>query len=154
MSNCNKKLSNLLHLLVLCLCTPLWNMGWICPSIIEITEIKVPPVKNGQNDPIFHKETNSRHAKLHAFGVKVLHFSCTSCTSFLYIFYKFMHFRFSCTLYISLKLWQLQLRFMHFTYLNLAAMKQTYMRQVSVTSPRMSNFFIQQWLIVERLFPI
>ena len=60
--------------------------------------------------------------KLHAFGVKVLHFTCSSRTDFPYIFYKFTHFCFSCSPYISLKLWQLQLRFMHFTYSNLAAM--------------------------------
>ena len=39
------------------------------------------------------------------------------------IFDKFTHFRFSCSPYISLKLWQLQLRFTHFTYSNLAAMQ-------------------------------
>ena len=39
-----------------------------------------------------------------------------------YIFYKFTHFCFSCSPNISLKLWQLQLRFTHFTYSNLAAM--------------------------------
>ena len=36
-----------------------------------------------------------------------------------YIFYKLKHFCFSCSPYISLKL---QLRFMHFTYSNLAVM--------------------------------
>ena len=56
--------------------------------------------------------------------MKVPHFTCTSHTNFPYIFYKFPHFCFSCSPYISLKLWQLQLRFTHFTYSNLAA---TYM---------------------------
>ena len=37
-------------------------------------------------------------------------------------FYKFTHFRFSCSSYISLKLRQFQLKFTHFTYSNLAAM--------------------------------
>ena len=54
--------------------------------------------------------------------VKVPHFTCTSRTNFPYIFYKFTHFRFSCSPYISLKLRQLQLRFTHFTSSNLAAM--------------------------------
>ena len=38
-----------------------------------------------------------RPAKLYAFGVKVLHFYCTSQTNFPYIFYKFTHFCFSCS---------------------------------------------------------
>ena len=64
-------------------------------------------------------------AKLHTFGVKVPHFALTSRTHFPYISYKFTHFRFSCSPYISLKLRQLQLRFTHVTYSNLAAMRRS-----------------------------
>ena len=42
-----------------------------------------------------------RPAKLHAFGMKVPHFTCSSCTNFSYIFYKFTHFRLSCSPYIN-----------------------------------------------------
>ena len=45
-----------------------------------------------------------------------------TCTNFPYIFYKFTHFRFSCSPYIFLNLQHLQLRFTHFTYSNLTAM--------------------------------
>ena len=38
-----------------------------------------------------------RPAKLHAFGVIVPHFTCTSRANFPYIFYKFTHFHFSCS---------------------------------------------------------
>ena len=68
------------------------------------------------------KAGNFRPAKLHTFCVKVPHFTCTSHTNFPYISNKFMHFCCSCLPYISLKLQQLQLTFMHFTYSNLAAM--------------------------------
>ena len=56
-------------------------------------------------------------------SVHVLH-----AKTFHTFFYKFMHFRFSCSPYISLKLWQLQLRFTHFTYSNLAAMSTGILR--------------------------
>ena len=56
----------------------------------------------------------SRPAKLHAFGVKAPHFTCTSHTNFPNIFYKFTHFCFSGSPYISSELLQLQLGFMHF----------------------------------------
>ena len=39
----------------------------------------------------------SRPAKLHTFGMKVPHFTCSSHTNFPYIFYKFIHFCFSCS---------------------------------------------------------
>ena len=43
-----------------------------------------------------------RPAKLHTFGMKVQHFTCSSRTNFPYIFYKFTHFRFSCSPYIKI----------------------------------------------------
>ena len=55
--------------------------------------------------------------KLHAFGVKVL----PSRTNFPYIFYKFVHFHFSYSPYISLKLWQLQLQIHTFYLLQLGS---------------------------------
>ena len=76
-----------------------------------------------------------RPAKLHAFGMKVPHFTCSLRTNFPYIFNKVMHFRFSCSPYISLKLRQLQLRFTHFTYSNLAAIRRV-ASQLFLVSPR------------------
>ena len=55
--------------------------------------------------------------------MKVPHFTLTACTDFPYISYKFTHFCFSCSPHISLKLRQLQLRFTHVTYSNLAAVR-------------------------------
>ena len=55
------------------------------------------------------------------FGMKVPHFTRSSCTNFPYIFYKFMHFCFSCSPYFYLELQHLQLRFTHFSFSNLAA---------------------------------